>query len=196
MYPYPSNAFHALIIPMPSTGTGQPPGIWGGAPIPWPGYPLPPELGIWPSPGHPAHPIAPGGPPPVAGWTPPGYQPSHPIAGTGLRPEHPIAPGGPPPGIWPSPGHPSHPIFYPPGIWGGGAEGFPTPPIVIPPPDWQPPGGTEPPEAGEPPVAVGGEQPIQPIKVPEYILVHYPGYGWIAVAPPAEAPSAPEATKS
>lgn len=65
--------------------------IWGG---PW----FPP--GIWPSPGYPAHPIAPGGPPPGI-WPDPGY------------PAHPIAPGGPPPGIWPSPGHPAHPIVIP-----------------------------------------------------------------------------------
>jgi len=50
--------------------------------------------GIWPSPGHPAHPIAPGGPP-VGIWPSPGH------------PAHPIAPGG-------SPGRPSHPIFWPP----------------------------------------------------------------------------------
>jgi hypothetical protein len=81
----------------------------GGGPMPGgpgPAHPIapggpPPE--IWPSPGHPAHPISPGGPPPVAGWTPPGYQPSHPIA-----------PGGAPPTVWPSPGTPSHPIQLPP----------------------------------------------------------------------------------
>src|SRR6516164_10056058 len=67
----------------------------------------PPE--VWPPPGgpvYPAHPIAPGGPPPVAGWTPPGYHPAHPIA-----------PGGPPPTVSP-------PIYYPP---------FPAHPIVLPP---------------------------------------------------------------
>jgi hypothetical protein len=48
----------------------------------------------------PAHPIAPGGPPPSV-WPEPGY------------PAHPIAPGGQPPGIWPSPGVPTHPIYVP-----------------------------------------------------------------------------------
>jgi hypothetical protein len=82
-------------------------GTWGGAgePFPTPPIVIPPNLGIWPSPGHPAHPIA---------------------------------PGGAPPEIWPSPGHPTHPIYYPPGIWGGGNEGFPTPPIVIPEPPTEP----------------------------------------------------------
>lgn len=60
----------------------------GGGPI------QPPS--IWPSPGHPAHPIAPGGPPPY---------PAHPIVL--------------PPGIWPDPPegtapHPEHPIVIPP----------------------------------------------------------------------------------
>lgn len=78
---------------------------------------------IWPGPGYPAHPIAPGGPP--------GY------------PAHPIAPGGPPPSIWPDPGplpHPEHPIVLPPGsavppdvgIW----------PDPVPPIDRVPPGQT------------------------------------------------------
>jgi hypothetical protein len=83
--------------------------------------------GIWPSPGHPAHPIAPGGPPPGywGGVAPP-------------LPTHPIAPGGPPPGYWGgvAPPHPSHPIApggQPPGIWGGGNVPMPTPPIHLPP---------------------------------------------------------------
>jgi hypothetical protein len=63
---------------------------------------------IWPSPGVPTHPIAPGGQPPQI-WPSPGV------------PTHPIAPGGPPPGIW-----------------GGAPIPVPTPPIYIPitpPPD-------------------------------------------------------------
>ena len=59
----------------------------------------------------PAHPIAPGGPPPVAGWTPPGYHPAHPIA-----------PGGPPPTVMPPiyyPPYPAHPIVLPPDGGGG-----------------------------------------------------------------------------
>jgi hypothetical protein len=93
------------------------------------GGPAEPPPGIWPSPGHPAHPIAPGGPPPGV-WPWPG------------RPAHPIAPGGPPPGIWPGPGAPAHPIVLPPdlipglppniGIWP--SPGVPTHPIVLPPP--------------------------------------------------------------
>src|SRR5580765_5122931 len=67
--------------------------VGGGPAEPPPGYPAHPIApggpppGIWPSPGHPAHPIAPGGPPPEASQ------------GPGL-PTHPIAPGGQPPGIW------------------------------------------------------------------------------------------------
>lgn len=92
---------------------------------------------------HPSHPIAPGGPPPVAGWTPPGY-----------RPTHPIAPGGRPPGIWGGggvgdyidAGFPGPQPGRPPGIWGGAppwvdntlpgpqpGAGRPTPPIYYPP---------------------------------------------------------------
>jgi hypothetical protein len=65
------------------------------------GGPMPPQQppGIWPSPGHPEHPIAPGGPPPGI-WPSPGH------------PEHPIAPT-PPTEIWPKPGVPTHPIVIP-----------------------------------------------------------------------------------
>jgi hypothetical protein len=91
--------------------------------------------------GHPEHPIAPGGPPPVVGWTPPGYHPAHPIA-----------PGGPPLGIWgggnvPMPNPPiyipitpppesglapTHPIYIP--VYPSQGPGFPTNPIVVPDP--------------------------------------------------------------
>jgi hypothetical protein len=66
-----------------------PPGVW---PPPVPSHPIvpappgtPPGT-IWPSPGHPSHPIAPGGSPGV---------PTHPIApgGGGTQPSHPIASG-------------------------------------------------------------------------------------------------------
>lgn len=130
-----------------------------------PGYGVPgPPPGIWPSPGHPAHPIAPGGPPPgtwggsgqpFPGWGLPGQPPgfwggsSEPFPGYGL-------PGGPggggkPPGFWggssePFPGYglPGGPGGgKPPGFWGGSSEGHPTPPIVIP----NPPGpGDKPPD--------------------------------------------------
>jgi hypothetical protein len=70
----------------------QPPGIWGGAPLPVPTPPIyyPPVQppGIWG-----------GGNVPMP--TPPIYLP-------------PVLPGGPPVVIWPSPGHPAHPIVLPP----------------------------------------------------------------------------------
>ncbi|HZM25812.1 MAG TPA: hypothetical protein VFB89_00465 [Gemmatimonadales bacterium] len=107
-----------MIIPLSEMGNVPAHPIAPGGPPP----------GIWPSPGHPAHPIAPGGQPPGI-W---GGAPSYPDQGLpgqppGIwpspgHPAHPIAPGGPPPGIWPSPGHPAHPIApggRPPGIWGG-----------------------------------------------------------------------------
>lgn len=73
----------------------------GGGPVVGGGGSQPPS--IWPSPGYPAHPIAPGGPPPGI-WPSPGY-PAHPIV---------LPPEGGPPTIWPSPGRPSHPIYFPP----------------------------------------------------------------------------------
>lgn len=117
-----------------------------------PGYGVPgPPPQIWPSPGHPAHPIAPGGRPPSI-WPSPGH------------PAHPIAPGGPPPGIWGGAGEgfPTPPIFLPPsgghpgqppGIWGPPGP-WPTPPIYIPspPPEYPNP----PPEATKPPPEGGG----------------------------------------
>lgn len=115
--------------------------------------------------------------------------------------------GGNPPGIWgPTDPRPSNPISgipglpgyepprpsQPPGIWGGGNEPFPTPPIVIPPdrvpPDMQPPGG--PPPAGTttpvPPPAGSGGWPVQPIAVPPYVVLNYPGVGPIYVTPPVD----------
>jgi hypothetical protein len=103
-------AFIALIVPMGGGGGGEP-----SHPIV-----LPPGAppGIWPSPGHPAHPIAPGGPP-VGIWPGPGvptppiyYPPGLPpgIWPSPGHPAHPIAPGGPPVGVWPPPAYPTHPI--------------------------------------------------------------------------------------
>lgn len=83
---------------------GQPPGTWGGASEPFPGYGLPPATGIWPSPGYPAHPIAPGGRPPG-------------IWGGGNQP-------------FPTPPIVIPPGGLPPGFWGGSGEGFPTHPIA------------------------------------------------------------------
>jgi hypothetical protein len=81
-------------------------GVGGG---PMPGGPsvsppiyYPPQSppGIWPSPGVPTHPIAPGGPPPQV-WPGPG------------APTHPIAPGGQPPYPSQGPGFPTPPIYIP-----------------------------------------------------------------------------------
>lgn len=115
----------------------------------------------------------------------------------------PMPPGpGQPPGIWgggnvpmPSPpiaNVPGAPGYRPPGdhIWGGGNEPFPTPPIFLPPqvpPGMQPP---EPPHPGDPttivpPPAGSGGWPVQPIAVPPYMVVWYPGVGPVVVAPPA-----------
>jgi hypothetical protein len=77
--------------------------------------------GIWPSPGHPAHPIAPGGSPPgIWGGAPPYVDiGGPPQQGSGVwpgqgQPSHPIAPGGQPPHPSQGPGFPTHPIFIPP----------------------------------------------------------------------------------
>lgn len=92
------NSQNATMVGMASlTGLGV-----GGGPMP--------PVGIWPSPGHPAHPIAPGGPPPGL-W--PGGHPEHPIV---LPPDKP--PEVPPPSVWPNPPEgiaptPEHPIYYP-----------------------------------------------------------------------------------
>jgi len=113
----------------------QPPGIWGGAPLPVPTPPiyLPPQQppGIWPPAGVVTPPIyyppeiwpTPPAKPPLGIWgggnvpmpTPPIYLP--PQGGGG---------GQPPLGIWGGP-------YFPPGIWGGGNVPMPTPPIYLPP---------------------------------------------------------------
>ena len=125
----------------PGYGKPTPPEmIWGGRPMPHPEHPivLPPEAPgeppnvIWPSPGHPAHPIAPGGPPPVV--SPPIYYPPVISGGPGSLPPFVMPPIALPPVIWPEPpdggppiaidpGHPEHPIVIPP------------PPNVVWPPD-------------------------------------------------------------
>jgi hypothetical protein len=147
---------------------GQPPGIWGGAPLPSPGHPLPPGIwggaplpqppGIWPGPGYPSHPIAPGGQPPGI-WPGPGY------------PSHPIAPGGQPPGIWPGPGQPSHPIVLPnpPG------DAKPEHPIALPGvpeapqnPSVMPPGTMQPP----------ADLPGEPAGTSVWVLGYFPGLEW------------------
>lgn len=68
---------------------GSPPGTWGGAGEPFPGYGLPPSYGIWPSPGHPAHPIV--IPPPTEGPQPPAdgmAKPPPPNGGWGYSTEY------------------------------------------------------------------------------------------------------------
>jgi hypothetical protein len=150
--------------------------------------------------GAPTHPIAPGGPPPVVGWTPPGYQPSHPIA-----------PGGPPPVAgWTPPGYqPSHPIApggLPPGIWGGappypdigfpGAQPGPSHPIVIPPDAIAPGIPSHPiywPIAPSHPIAPGEPHPEHPIIIPgddpenpKFVIkaAWTPQTGWVIVIVP------------
>jgi hypothetical protein len=132
----------------PSHGPGFPtppiylPPTWGGQPPT-----------IWPSPGHPAHPIAPGGPPPGI-WPSPGH------------PAHPIAPGGPPPGVW-VPGFPDQGLPVPPGIWP--SPGVPTHPIA--------PGGP-PPTAGWVPPGTG---PSHPISGGGYVVGWSPTYGFVFI---------------
>jgi hypothetical protein len=115
---------------------------------------------VWPSPGHPAHPIAPGGSPGL---------PTHPIY-------H-------PPGIWPpvggSPGSPSHPIVgYPDqGLPGGGVVGTPEHPIVIPP--------MPPPVVGHPiPPDIWPGVPVHP-ETPEHPIALPPGTVWPPLPPAA-----------
>lgn len=97
---------------------------------------------------------------------------------------------GDPPGIWGGPidPYPDHGLpGRPPGTWGGAGEGFPTPPIYLPPqvpPGMKPP---EPPQPGDPTTAVPGNWPVQPVTPPPYIIVQYPGIGPVYVAPPETA---------
>lgn len=117
----------------------------------------------------------------------------------------PMPPGpGKPPGIWggsnepfPTPpiaNVPGVPGYRPPGtIWPDPPEGIaphPEHPIVIPPnvpPGLQPP---TPPKPGDPttpvpPPAGSPGWPVQPIAVPPYVVINYPGLGPVVVAPPA-----------
>ena len=174
----------ALIVPLGDLGNLVPPGIW-----PSPGHPAHP-IAPGGSPGHPAHPIAlpplpPGMPlPPGLGGTPehPIYLPPGARQGPGF-PTNPIAPGGPPPGgVMPpypdqglpwTPGHPAHPIAP------GGSPGVPTHPIILP--------GTP-----EHPIAAPPGQvwpPITELRAKTVTLAWLPGYGyrWVVVEPPATA---------
>lgn len=118
----------------------------------------------------------------------------------------PMPPGsGSPPSVWPGPGHPEHPIYWPPSVWpdprppASGSPpsiwpGRPTHPIVLPPeqvppdmrpPEIPPPGSTTP----VPPPAGSAGWPVQPVAVPPYVVLQYPGIGPIYVTPPiAPAP--------
>ena len=88
--------------PAVMTGSAQSLGMWGGVPPAYVDIGGPPQQpGIWPSPGHPAHPIA--GPPPSV------THPIPPVVGGGPV----FPPENPPPAWWP--GSPSHPI--PPSVW-------------------------------------------------------------------------------
>lgn len=155
---------------------GQPPGIWGGAPIPWPTPPIyyPPvnPPGIWgggnvPMPTPPIY-LPPGKPPGI--WGGPPLYPD--IGGPGPQP----SPGWPPV-VMP-------PIYYPPGGGGGSPPGIwgptdprPSHPIVIPIPP-----GEKPPEPGN------GLSPSHPIYIPgesgpggvkQLVFVYVPGIGGV-----------------
>jgi hypothetical protein len=127
-------------------------GVGGGPILGGPGGQPP---GIWPSPGHPSHPIAPGGQPPgIWGGAPPYVDIGFPGQQPGVS--HPIAPGGQPPYPSQGPGFPTAPIVLPPYEPGGPpvtiwpSPGRPTHPIVIPPPPENPPEGGKPPPEGQP----------------------------------------------
>jgi hypothetical protein len=110
-------------------------GVGGG---PMPGGPPPV---IWPGPGYPAHPIAPGG------------GPAHPI----VIPPDAVAPGVPSHPIYLPPPEPAHPIVIPPDAI---APGVPAHPIVLP-----PPGSPEHPIV-IPPDAISPGVPSHPIYLP------------------------------
>lgn len=135
----------------------------------------------------PSHPIAPGGPPPVAGWGP-GF-PTNPIApgGGGGQPPGfypPVFPGNLPafPGSPPSGGGSPPVAGWPQPPTAGQGPGFPTNPIA-------PGGGGAPPTAGQP--LPGGQPGIDnslPVQIPPdgFILVYSPAYGWLFI--PAGGP--------
>jgi hypothetical protein len=99
----PEHPIYIPIIPPPDTGLSPEHPIY---------LPVEPP-GIWPSPGVPTHPIAPGGPPPEASHLPaptpghPIYIPVPPPPDSDLSPEHPIYLPFPPPEV-------GHPIVLPP----------------------------------------------------------------------------------
>jgi hypothetical protein len=124
----------------------------------YPDQGLPPSgVGIWPGPGVPTHPIAPGGPPPTV-WPGPG----RPDQGLPVPPQVWPGPGRTdqglpvPPEIWPGPGRPDQGLpGQPPGFWGGSPVPTPTPPIYLPSPPGIWGGAPSYPDQGLPPSCVG-----------------------------------------
>jgi hypothetical protein len=103
----------------------------------------------------------------------------------------PIQPPDKPPAF---PGRPAHPIALPGDPWWG--DPHPAHPIVLPPdcpPGMKPP---EPPKPGDPTTPVppppgSSGWPVNPIVVPPYVIINYPGVGPVVVAPPATAATTP-----
>ena len=115
----PVSPEHPIAVPPPGSEVPTHPIYY--PPVVWP--PQPP-VSIWPSPGHPAHPIAPGGPPPTI-WPSPG-RPTHPIY-VPIKPDRPPVDGQPEHPIY-FPMYPEHPIAILPPV-----TGAPEHPIIIPP---------------------------------------------------------------
>jgi hypothetical protein len=161
------------------------------------------------TPGVPAHPIAPGGPPPEV-WPGPGV-PTHPI----VIPPGSIAPGVPAHPIY-IPISPEHPIVIPPGWLGGGkpehpivlppplpehpivippdavAPGVPAHPIVIPPPPLGIWGGSNEPFPTPPIFLPEGERP----KLVEWTIGWSEQTGWVVVGLPQVPVPTPSGTPS
>lgn len=135
-----------------------------------------------------------GGQPPLGIWGPNDPRPTNPIAGMGPGGNFPGGgPTDPPLGMWgPNDPRPSQPIQLPP--WAGGWQPIPSHPIVLPPPGWTPPPEIEvtPPAAGET-EPVNKLAPVNPMVVPKFILINYPGYGWLMVGQP-ETKTTPPST--
>lgn len=174
---------HPIVLPPEKPGD-PPVVIWpdpGPFPIPTPPIYYPPS--IWPRPGHPAHPIAPGGEHPM----PPIYYP--PI----IWPQPPE--GGPP--IIIDPPHPEHPIVLPPIVWPDPNPPHPAHPIVIPlPPEiWPRPGHPE------HPIVIPPEQPPEGQPVVDWKVGWTQEKGWVVVGIiipefPHPAPSRREARRA
>jgi hypothetical protein len=144
-----------MFIPLAELGQGQP-----TPPIYYPPHP-------WPGPGHPSHPIAPGGPPPY---------PSHPIPpNVGGGPVYP--PVGAMPPIY-NPIDPGYGAPWQPPVWGGAPPPYPSQGPVPPPPGFW--GGVAPPRPdqglpGQPPGFWGGTPP------------NFPSTGPVPPQPPVDA---------